>query len=927
MNINIDSAIFITFLLVNLTVGLFYSRGIKSIREYAIGDRNFSTATLAATIVATWMAGSNISITVSETYSNGLYYIIPGLADGISFFIVAYFYAPRMLEFLGNLSVAEAMGNLYGRNARVITAISAMVIGVGNVAVQFSVCTLLLNHFLGISEIYAITLSSFIVITYSTFGGIKAVTFTDMIQFFTFCIILPMTAFLIWQSLDSNEAIVSVLVQNPMFDYKEFFNYKNPDFLNTALLFLFFIIPGLDPALFQRISMAKNTTQVAKSFTIAGFVMIFLEYGIIASIGILLLASNDPNLDPDSLMTYILDHYMHEEFKGLFVIGIMAMLMSTADSYINCSAVLFAHDFCKSVGVNLTEKKELLLARISALFIGISGLLLSLFAKNLLDLILSTYSFYMPIVSVPLLLAIFGFRSTSKSVLIGMGAGFVTVVLLKILTPETNNIVLGMIANMLFLFASHYLFCQDGGWIGIKDKSDLEAIRLVRKRKIKNLIYSIKNFNFIKSCRDNTPKEENFYVYFGLLCIVSIFSGVYSLPKNLYYQYGTVVNFLHYSVLIISTVFITYPVWAEKFKNESFIAVSWNIAMVYCLVFANSLLFIISNFNQTLLTILIINLITLSILLRWQVALLMMLVGILCSVEFYKWFNDVQYLTDDMLAQFKIMYSLLLVSSILIAFLKPKQEYQELTEEKNEHLSGRLSLKDKEVQEALAIKAEFLRNIPHEYHAAMTGVISTFETLREAYDKLSDKQRKMAIDNIFTSSISLKSFDDNITTLARLSKPDYELNKEDVDFSALVHDRIQACRKYYEENTEDREFILNIKDGITVNADKNYMIHLLDNLIINAIKYCKKGKISITLSNSKESVDFVIADEGIGIPKTELFDVFEPFTVSSKTRTPAGGRGIGLAVCKRIIEAHGGSISADSNGEVGATLKVVLPLV
>jgi K+-sensing histidine kinase KdpD len=208
----------------------------------------------------------------------------------------------------------------------------------------------------------------------------------------------------------------------------------------------------------------------------------------------------------------------------------------------------------------------------------------------------------------------------------------------------------------------------------------------------------------------------------------------------------------------------------------------------------------------------------------------------------------------------------------------------------------------------------------------MTGVISTSETLRDAYDKLSDKQKRMAIDNIFTSSISLKSFDDNITTLARLSKPDYELNKEDIDFSALVHDRIQMCRKYYEENTEDREFILNIKGDIIVNADKNYMIHLLDNLIINAIKYCKKGKISIILRKSKDRMDFVIADEGIGIPKTELFDVFEPFTVSSKTRTPAGGRGNGLAVCKRIVEAHGGSISADSNGEIGATLKFTLPL-
>jgi signal transduction histidine kinase len=208
----------------------------------------------------------------------------------------------------------------------------------------------------------------------------------------------------------------------------------------------------------------------------------------------------------------------------------------------------------------------------------------------------------------------------------------------------------------------------------------------------------------------------------------------------------------------------------------------------------------------------------------------------------------------------------------------------------------------------------------------MTGVVSTSETLRDGYDKLSDKHRKMAIDNIFTSSISLKSFDDNITTLARLSKPDYELHKEDIDFSTLVYDRVQTCRKYYEENTEDREFDLNIKDGVIVNGDKHYMIHLLDNLVINAIKYCKKGKISIVLKKSKESVDFIVSDEGIGIPKTELYDVFEPFTVSSKTRTQAGGRGIGLTICKRIVEAHGGSITADSDGECGAELRFTLPI-
>ena len=77
-----------------------------------------------------------------------------------------------------------------------------------------------------------------------------------------------MTAFLIWQTLDSSQEILDVFTKNPAFDYKEFFSYQNPSFLSTLFLFLFFIIPGLDPIIFQRISMAKNTNQVSKSFTI-----------------------------------------------------------------------------------------------------------------------------------------------------------------------------------------------------------------------------------------------------------------------------------------------------------------------------------------------------------------------------------------------------------------------------------------------------------------------------------------------------------------------------------------------------------------------------------------------------------------------------------------------------------------------------------
>ncbi len=136
MSFNLDSAIFIGFLLITIVVGLLSSRGIRNIKEYAIGDRNFSTATIAATIVATRVSGSDFFTYLSEAYSNGLYFIWAATGDVFCLLIIGYFFALRLAEFLGKLSIAEAMGDLYGEKVRIITAIAGCIGAGGMIAVQ-----------------------------------------------------------------------------------------------------------------------------------------------------------------------------------------------------------------------------------------------------------------------------------------------------------------------------------------------------------------------------------------------------------------------------------------------------------------------------------------------------------------------------------------------------------------------------------------------------------------------------------------------------------------------------------------------------------------------------------------------------------------------------------------------------------------------
>lgn len=922
MSITIDSAIFIGFLLINLVVGLSYGKGVKTVNDYALGGRNFSTGALVATIVATKVSGSGFFIVLSKTYSDGLYYIFADMGMVLSMILVGVFLIPRMGEFLGKLSVAEAMGDLYGRDIRLICAVCGILGNIGGIAVQFKVFGNVFHHFLGIEGTVAVFIASTIVILYSTFGGIRAVTYTDVVQFLTFGFVVPLIGVIIWNNVYDLGFSFKEIMQSPNFDYTKVLDINNPRLWEMVPLFLYFAFPTIDAMYFQRISMAQSVAQAKKAFLISAILFGCIDL-MTAWIPSLIHVINT-NLQPNEIISYLVDNYTYTGLKGLMIVGIAAMAMSTADSRINASAVLFANDFSKVLGLKFNH---LLLSKIFSLSIGILAIGLALSTGDLLSMIMMSASFYMCIVSVPFILTILGFRSSKKSLLIGMGSGFITAVWFNMFNNVTNGIVLSMLINFIFLLGSHYLLKQPGGWVGIKDRTFLNAEKKIKQRNLHNFKKAISNFSFLEFCKKTAPKNELMYTGLGIYFTFFTISTMYSTQIESLKENGKLILIIYQIMMCTGTVMAMYPIWPQKVKREIIVQVAWNIVIFYMLIFFSCFFVMVSNFGQLQFTIFTMNMMITAILIGWRLSAAMMIIGFYLSVQFYKFYAKAESISISMGSpQFVFMYSLMLVGSALVIFLKPKEEYQELTEEKNEHLTYRIAAKDKEVQEALAIRSEFLRNIPHEYHAAMTGIMSMAEVLKERYNALSDKLKESAIHEIYKSAISLKAFDDNIVTLARLAKPNFQLKKEAIDFTSLVYERIQTCRKLYEENQKNREFILDIADGINVNADKAYFIQLLDNLIINAIKYCPKGKITVSLHQKPGSIRFSIADEGIGILKSELYDVFEPFTVSSKTKTPAGGRGIGLAICKRVVEVHNGSIKAESNGEKGAIFTIDLPI-
>lgn len=921
--LNADAIVFFVFLFSNLALGLFSSRGIKTIKEYAVGNRDFSTAVIVSTIVATWVGGHCFVDLVEEVYKSGLNFIWAViLGELFCIGLVGFVFASRMGEFLGRMSIAEAMGDMFGRNVRLVTAVSGFMGVAGVIGIQLKIAGIASQNVLGVSIIDGVVISAAVVILYSALGGIRAVAFTDVIQCITFSITIPLIAYFLIHHVGDMYFVSDSIKTHPLYNYSEVFDFTRYESFEYLMLFIFFAIPGFTPVIFQRITISKSTIQVKNSFIIAGVICALLA-AMVSWIGTIVLVAA-PNIEPNQVFKYIISQAaVVPGFSGLILAGIMAMVLSTVDSYINSTAVLVVHDFMKPIGIEF--RNELLSARVVSVLVGVVSIVIALKEGSILDLLTFAYSFYLPVVTVPFIMAVLGFRSSGFAVILGMAAGFGCVLLERLYNVGFNPIPPAMLANLVVLFLSHYLLRQPGGWVGIKDKEPLIRLRQERKKACEKFLNDIKNFSLIEVLTRNCPKGDGMISILGFFVMISVFSGFNYLSAEHHSQYEWLLNVIYPMTLFSSALFIGYPLWLQQWKQTSAFAIVWNVVMFSVLICFSFLMVLISGFSEVQLIAFMVNILLISSLIRWRWALVNILVGIFLMTFCYEKFIMIGPASKS---EFNVVYLLLLVSSTLVLFLRPREVKQELTEEKLWHLEDRIGLQNEEIEKLTDLKYEFLRNLQHEAKTPIAGIVNLSEALWLQYDNMSEQDRKKLIRMIASSGERLKTLIFNFIDLSQLLslKCDFKIKK--CDLGKLLEERVDICTKLYiEDSDKDKyKFDVNIANSVVLNCDSYYIGRAIDNLIINAIKYSGGGVIKIVLGISNAEVEFMIEDDGIGVPESELVKIFATMVVSSRTHTAAGGRGVGLALCKKVIELHGGKIWAESTKTgKGVIFKFTLP--
>lgn len=253
--------------------------------------------------------------------------------------------------------------------------------------------------------------------------------------------------------------------------------------------------------------------------------------------------------------------------------------------------------------------------------------------------------------------------------------------------------------------------------------------------------------------------------------------------------------------------------------------------------------------------------------------------------------------------------------------------FRDALEQSNHQLEQRVQQRTVELQEALnkinelnQLKNNFISNISHELRTPLTHIKGYLDLMiSKDLGDLSDDQSQVL--NVMTKATNrLERLIEDLIMFTFADHEEILISKHEFDLVSAINDVISV----FQNHLTTIKINLN-KDpetkSIMVFADQKKIQWVINQLIENSIKFSKgESQISIVLVDQGESVKISIEDNGVGIPENKLNEIFEPFhQLDSSSTRKAGGVGLGLALAKKIVEAHGSKFTVYSQVGIGST--------
>jgi len=281
-----------------------------------------------------------------------------------------------------------------------------------------------------------------------------------------------------------------------------------------------------------------------------------------------------------------------------------------------------------------------------------------------------------------------------------------------------------------------------------------------------------------------------------------------------------------------------------------------------------------------------------------------------------------QYQINKQSQQYNILITVLIFGVMMIAvYFYFQNKRKLLLEERNRDIEKHAE----ELKELNASKDKFFSIVAHDLKSPFHGILGFLGMLADELDSLSKEQIRRYVNNIRTSTKNVYDLIENLLDWSRIQIGRCEFTPVKLD----LREEVEAVRELLANNAVSKgiRILDKVPANVFLDADRKMARSIFQNLLSNAIKFTNPGgEVTISCRNSGENREIIVADTGVGLEPEETGKIFKIDTQFTKTGTAGEkGTGLGLLLCKEMIEKHGGSICVESIINQGTKFIFTLP--